>query len=203
MAPMSDDIRWTVEELVELSARLLPEDKGSSKRVRWNPNPRLIRYYTTLGLLDRAFGARGRVVHYGSRHLLQLLAVKALQAQGHTLQEIQERLYGQPDKTLRELSGLPGDWFEQALQKQAEPTSGSARSEFWKQPPNFQASSTGAGDSTAALPLQGIELATGMTLLLDRRIYPQVDTVRLRQVALTLLEALESPADRSRTPDPR
>ncbi|MFA7483470.1 MAG: MerR family transcriptional regulator [Vulcanimicrobiota bacterium] len=200
---MSDDIRWTVEELVELSARLLPEDKGSSKRVRWNPNPRLIRYYTTLGLLDRAFGVRGRAVHYGSRHLLQLLSVKALQAQGHALQEIQERLYGQPNQVLQELSGLPDDWFEQALQRQAESTTDSTRSRFWKQPPNFQASSTGAEDSNAALPLQGIELATGMTLLLDRRIYPQVDTVRLRQVALTLLEALESPTDSSRTPGPR
>lgn len=182
---MSDQ-KWTVEELVELSSRLLPED-GGSRRVRWNPNPRLVRYYTTLGLLDRPKGVRGQVVHYGPRHLLQLLTVKVLQAEGFPLQEIQEKIYRQPDESLQELSGLPDDWLENVLADipaKPEPD----RSVFWQQ---RDSSPPLAPPAVTELPLQGIELATGMTLLLDRRIYPNVDRKKLREASLLLLEALE------------
>ncbi len=182
---MSDQ-KWTVEELVELSSRLLPED-GGSRRVRWNPNPRLVRYYTTLGLLDRPSGVRGQVVHYGPRHLLQLLTVKVLQAEGYPLQEIQEKIYKKSDESLQELSGLPADWLENVLADMpAKPEPD--RSVFWQQ---REAPPEPSPQPTSELPLQGIELATGMTLFLDRRIYPNVDLKRLREASLGLLEALE------------
>ena len=60
----------------------------------------MIRWYATTGLVDRPV-MRGRVAHYGERHLLQLVAVKRLQAQGLTLAEIQQRLAGATDATLR------------------------------------------------------------------------------------------------------
>ena len=179
--------KWTVEELVELSSKLLPED-GGSRRVRWNPNPRLIRYYTTLGLLDRPSGSRGQIVHYGARHLLQLLTVKVLQAEGLPLQEIQEKLYGKSDEELQDVSGLPSDWLEHVLHdlpEKAEPD----RSTFWQQ--REETTPPEQGHEVIELPLQGIELATGMTLLLDRRIFPNVDLKKLRSLSLTLLEALE------------
>jgi DNA-binding transcriptional MerR regulator len=198
---MSQELRWTVEELVELSSRLLPEE-GGSRRVRWNPNPRLVRYYTTLGLLDRPFGVRGQVVHYGPRHLLQLLTVKALQAYGEPLQEIQERTYGQTDHALQSMAGLPDDWLKRALM--ASPVGATApqpRPEFWAQrppeiAPTFAAPARRPEPTSVNLPIQGIELASGMTLLLDRRIYPDVDVHRLRQAALTLLAALEPQVER-------
>lgn len=177
--------KWTVEELVELSLRLLPED-GGSRRVRWNPNPRLVRYYTTLGLLDRPKGARGQVVLYGPRHLLQLLTVKVLQAEGLALQEIQEKIYGKPDETLQEISGLAPDWLENLLAdvpEKPEPD----RSAFWQQKTNAPT----PAQPLTELPLQGIELATGMTLFLDRRIFPEVDLHKLREASLVLLQALE------------
>ncbi|MDQ7824543.1 MAG: MerR family transcriptional regulator [Candidatus Eremiobacteraeota bacterium] len=68
--------------------RSLPDNRVSSV-----PDTRTIRYYTTLGLLDRP-SQSGRHAHYGKRHVLQLMAVKALQALALPLSRIQEKLYG-------------------------------------------------------------------------------------------------------------
>ncbi|MFL5394669.1 MAG: MerR family transcriptional regulator [Myxococcales bacterium] len=71
-------------------------------RVSAAPDARTVRYYTTLGLLDRP-SIVGRQARYGQRHLLQLLAIKGFQVRGLPLAEIQERLYGRSDA---ELQGL-------------------------------------------------------------------------------------------------
>ena len=66
----------------------------ASGRVRDVPDRRTIRYYTTLGLIDRPAAMRGRTALYGLRHLLQLAAIKRLQAHGLSLAEVQQRLVG-------------------------------------------------------------------------------------------------------------
>src|SRR5437762_5194630 len=71
-------------------------------RVSAAPDARTVRYYTTLGLLDRP-RIEGRQARYGERHLLQLLAIKALQAVDLPLAEIQQRLYGRSDAELKAL----------------------------------------------------------------------------------------------------
>ena len=71
-------------------------------RVSAAPDARTVRYYTTLGLLDRP-GIEDRKAVYGPRHLLQLLAIKALQAADLPLAEIQQRLYGRSDRELEAL----------------------------------------------------------------------------------------------------
>ena len=104
---------WRLDELVQRSQRLLallPAGAGESRRVRWQPDTRLVRYYTTLGLLDRPAEMRGRTAYYRDRHLLQLLAIKTLQARGLSLQAVQAQLSGQPDAALATLIGLPSDW---------------------------------------------------------------------------------------------
>ena len=78
-----------------------------SGRVRDVPDLRTIRYYTTLGLLDRAAAMRGRTALYGRRHLFQLVAIKRLQARGHSLAEIQQRLVGLSDTALRWVAEVP------------------------------------------------------------------------------------------------
>ena len=53
---------WRLDELVRRSQQLLallPAGTGESRRVRWQPDARLVRYYTTLGLLDRPAELRG------------------------------------------------------------------------------------------------------------------------------------------------
>lgn len=79
---------------------------GDSKRVAWTPSPRLIRYYTTLGLLDRAASFQGRVAFYSGKHLLQILAIKYLQTQNKTLEEIQKLILGLGEEALAQMLGI-------------------------------------------------------------------------------------------------
>ncbi len=59
---------------------------------------RSIRYYRTLGLLDAPEGGS-----YGEKHLLQVIAIRLLQAQGLPLRRIRELLYGRSLEELREV----------------------------------------------------------------------------------------------------
>ena len=80
-----EETLWTIDELGERVAEALGGpgyDGVPSGRVRDVPDLRTIRYYTTLGLLDRPAAMRGRTALYGPRHLLQLVAIKRLQARG-------------------------------------------------------------------------------------------------------------------------
>ncbi|MEU5876939.1 MerR family transcriptional regulator [Spirillospora sp. NPDC047279] len=99
---------WTITELAERAAAALAAD-GSPQvngRVRDLPNERLIRWYTTIGLVDPPLGRRGRTALYGGRHLLQLVAIKRRQATGRTIAEIQAELTGATDTTLRQIAQL-------------------------------------------------------------------------------------------------
>ncbi len=59
---------------------------------------RNIRYYRTLGLVDAPEGGG-----YGEKHLLQLIAIRLLQAQGLPLRRIRELLFGRSIEELREV----------------------------------------------------------------------------------------------------
>lgn len=101
---MTDEL-WTIEQLPDRVAELLAQDYAGQQngRVRELPNGRTIRWYTTIGLVDRPI-SRGRTALYGPRHVLQLAAVKRLQAVGRTLAEIQQELLGVTDGRLAELA---------------------------------------------------------------------------------------------------
>lgn len=94
---------FSLEELVEEVGRRLKElgitDGQLDRRVSAIVDIRTFRYYTTLGLVDRPL-IEGREVRYHSRHVLQLLAIKALQASSMKLSEIQQRLYAKTDLEL-------------------------------------------------------------------------------------------------------
>jgi DNA-binding transcriptional MerR regulator len=104
---------WTLAELADRVAGALSSGYGGqqSGRVSDVPDTRAIRYYTTLGLLDRPTEMRGRTAYYGPRHLWQLVAIKRLQAGGSTLAEIQRELAAAPDSTLKRLADIPDDSF--------------------------------------------------------------------------------------------
>src|SRR4029453_14902061 len=95
--------RWTLDELAErVDTALAVHYPGPpSGRVRAAPDRRAIRWYTpipprhpappppgpprgypAIALVDRPRAHRGRTALYGPRHLLQLVAVKRLQARG-------------------------------------------------------------------------------------------------------------------------
>ncbi|MEV0968741.1 helix-turn-helix domain-containing protein [Microtetraspora glauca] len=99
---------WTIGELAERAAGLLGAGPRHNGRVRDVPNARLIRWYTTIGLLDPPLARRGRVALYGRRHLLQLVAIKCRQAEGLSIAAIQAELAGATDGMLERVSGLSG-----------------------------------------------------------------------------------------------
>ncbi len=125
---------WTMEELVDrVRTALAAEYSGAPNgRVRDLPDPRSIRWYSTIGLVDRPLGTRGRNALYGPRHLLQLVAVKRLQAAGRTLAEIQAELGGASEEALTELARVPSELLTTDPLPPPPPTT---RSPFWKAPP--------------------------------------------------------------------
>ncbi|HEV8423932.1 MAG TPA: MerR family transcriptional regulator, partial [Actinomycetes bacterium] len=104
-----DQAPWTLDELAErVDAALAVDYHGqASGRVRDVPDRRAIRWYTTIGLVDRPAAHRGRTAMYGPRHLLQLVAVKRLQARGLPLVAIQQELAGATDSQLARVARLP------------------------------------------------------------------------------------------------
>jgi DNA-binding transcriptional MerR regulator len=100
---------WTLDQLTEQVGSALASgyDGAPSGRVRSVPDQRAIRWYATIGLVDRPAAMRGRTALYGERHLLQLVAIKRRQAAGRSLAEIQAELTGATDTTLRAIAQLP------------------------------------------------------------------------------------------------
>ena len=119
------DEQWTLAELVEEAATriaALPTPKNG--QVRAVPDDRTIRYYATLGLLDRPLAMRGRTALYGRRHLAQVVAIKRLQSTGRSLAEIQLLWSTLDDVSLSRMSGV-------AFASPPAPTG----TEFWKREP--------------------------------------------------------------------
>jgi DNA-binding transcriptional MerR regulator len=181
--------------LDELSARValaLADGYGGQAdgRVRDVPDARTIRYYTTLGLIDRPAQMRGRTALYGPRHLLQLVAVKRLQAHSLTLAEIQQRLLGQADAALRELARVPAEVLALNAvppeQQQEQP-----REAFWKETPHETATPGAVQSTDVPAALTGVSLAEGVTLLWPAARPPdRQDIEALRVAAAPLLRLL-------------
>ena len=145
---METEGRYTIAELADASAAAL-DALGIAARngqVRDRPDARTIRYYSALGLVDRPTEMTGRTAQYGDRHLLQVLAVKALQARGATLADVQRSLVGASESELRTAVG-PG--LSAALAAAAGPPPGRPDPAFWRTPPT-----TAPVPSAAAAPLE-------------------------------------------------
>jgi DNA-binding transcriptional MerR regulator len=138
---------WRIDELQAVTEQALAAalpDADLSGRVRAVPDARTIRYYTTIGLLDRATEMRGRTAYYGRQHVLQLVAIKRLQVAGMSLEQIQQKLAGATTRKLTELASLPiGFWERPLLKKQSAKTTATSvamsaapqRANFWAAPP--------------------------------------------------------------------
>lgn len=83
---------WDLEAFVQVANDLLPQYLPPAADTRSRSaeavNPRLVRYYTTQGVLDRP-ARQGREARYTYRHLLQLLVVRRLLAEGYSTTAIQ------------------------------------------------------------------------------------------------------------------
>src|SRR6516165_8067749 len=98
---------WSAEELVRRVAQALADLHSPNGRVTPVPDRRVIRWYATIGLVDRPLSSQGRTARYGPRHLLQIVAVKRRQAQGRALADIQAELAGATDTMLARIANVP------------------------------------------------------------------------------------------------
>jgi hypothetical protein len=169
---------WTMDELVDrVRQALAAEYPGAPNgRVRDVPDRRAIRWYTTTGLVDRPAGMRGRTALYGPRHLLQLVAVKRRQAQGHSLAAIQAELAGAGDAELAIAARVP-EHLLRVTGDDETPADGPVRSRFWATPAPAAAASRSAAPPPAtapdpagtARPIGGVALGGGAILVLPVR----------------------------------
>jgi DNA-binding transcriptional MerR regulator len=203
---------WTLDELTAAVATALAKgyEGAASGRVRDVPDRRTIRYYTTLGLIDRPAEMRGRVALYGRRHLLQIVGIKKFQALGRSLAEIQQALTGRTDM---ELARIAGQDVRELAEQTGKPAAKPDR-DFWRQEPAaHEPLSQKIGHDVTSPPadslapangqqptLLGVPLSNGVTLLLapSRPLDPH-DIEAIRLAAAPLLRTLTL----SRLIDPR
>ncbi len=89
------DQELSLADLVAAAAHLLAHTPASEDgRVAAAPDARTLRWYQSLGVMDRPLRYDGRTAVYGYRHLLQAVCVKVLQAHGHTVAQAQAALAG-------------------------------------------------------------------------------------------------------------
>jgi DNA-binding transcriptional MerR regulator len=106
---MLDKAHWTITDLARLAnvALRLAGVRPVGTHAAQTVSERTIRYYTTIGLLDRPVGWHGVQGRYGRRHLLQLLAIKRLQSEGASTRQLGAELAGVRDTTLERVARLP------------------------------------------------------------------------------------------------
>jgi DNA-binding transcriptional MerR regulator len=95
----------TLDELVVEAARIIPHIAQEQKRykVAVYPDERTVRYYITEGLVDRPSPSRDKPSRFNYRHLLQILAIKHLQAQYLPLTKIKDILAGLDEEQMEEI----------------------------------------------------------------------------------------------------
>ncbi len=195
---MTDEL-WTLEQLPDRVAGVLGDDYGGQRngRVRELPNGRAIRWYTTIGLVDRPVATRGRTALYGMRHVLQLAAIKRLQARGKTLAEIQEALVGATDEQLVAVA-RPAVTPELTPARLGEPRAGA----FWRsapaagvadQPVAETAITATTTTDTVTKVVHGVRIGDSVTVVLDGagRVPDDAELAELTAAAAPLLAAID------------
>jgi DNA-binding transcriptional MerR regulator len=196
------DASWSLEELSERAHRALAgvQLTQSNGQVTDVPNGRTIRYYTTVGLLDRP-AAHGRTALYGPRHLSQLIAIKRLQASGLTLTEVQQRMLDLDDAALATLAALPPDVLEAQLQPIAPKQKTRRDDDFWSAapvphvaaPPSSDVSFPVSVPASPTSPVHGLQLREGVTLtFVSERALSNGDMSALRAALAPVVDTLRA-----------
>ncbi|WP_433361660.1 MerR family transcriptional regulator [Actinoplanes sp. CA-142083] len=183
---------WTMDELVErVREALAAEYPGAPNgRVRDVPDRRAIRWYTTIGLVDRPLGMRGRTALYGPRHLQQLVAIKRWQAEGRSLRQIQADFVWLSPRALDDASRIPEHLLAANDPPGATPDL-AERPRFWADQPAKGKDKTDPVRVAEAAPVHGVSLGGGAILLLPRPV-TDTDRAEIAEAAAPLLGLLES-----------
>ncbi len=214
---MSRGELWTIDALGARVAAALAHDyqEPENGQVRAVPDRRTIRYYTTLGLIDRPAQMHGRTALYSRRHLEQLVAIKRLQAAGLSLAEVQSRLAGLPPTALARLARIPSAPEPANADADVAALAAPRATEFWMESPadpvaaderdtdasspageaevegrTFSQPDQRAGQASAGA-LTGLPLGGGLVLLIPALRMPEARDLEVaRRLALPLVEAL-------------
>jgi DNA-binding transcriptional MerR regulator len=101
--------RWTIQELAGTvnawcrDRALQPANGQTASEL----SARTLHYYRSTGLLDAPESGAGR--GYGRRHVLQLKAIRILQAQGLPLSRIQQLLFARSGEELEQIAESAGE----------------------------------------------------------------------------------------------
>ncbi len=204
--------RWRLDELVQLVGRALDAaayEGQTSGRVRDVPDARTIRYYTSLGVLDRPLEMRGRTAYYGRRHLLQIVAIKRLQAHGMPLVDIQKNVTGADHGSLNRWAALPAGFWEAVVGGQESPAAPATpddvlasgtrasptgdRARFWEAEPAVAGSAeavSGSGNRVVVRPGVVLTFGPGVSLVIEGERVPQLDPNSLDAIQPALNELL-------------
>ncbi|GAA0472186.1 hypothetical protein Ade02nite_51820 [Paractinoplanes deccanensis] len=195
---------WTIDELVErVREALAAEYPGAPNgRVRDVPDRRAIRWYTTIGLVDKPLGMRGRTALYGPRHLQQLVAIKRRQALGESLSKIQTDFAWLSPEALSDLAQVPDRLLEGGGWEITTPDASASRLRFWADPPAIAESSCeppSSPDRQPATPaprhdvttqtLTGVTLGGGVLLLVPQTLTER-DRDEIAAAAAPLIDLL-------------
>ncbi len=158
---------------------------AGDERVTGSPDARTVRYYQSLGLVDRPLRQGGREVVYGYRHLLQAVAVKLLQGQGCSLAQAR-----------RALAALPTEALEAAVVLSLQGEAASFQFVIPVEvPPIIQSDGGSFVVSTRALVTR--EVAPGVLVTVDPRLVPDPDSLLAR-----IAQALHASSAALASPDP-
>lgn len=169
----------TLDDLSQLANTLLPQylPLDRAGRTQDEVNPRLIRHYTTQGLLDPP-QKEGRGAVYTRRHLLQLLALRRLMVEGHSAQALGTLLAQQNDAELEALlTGEAGLTVQSSPPKRSNPaldyldslsSPPASRGRVFAAVPPLASPLPASAPSAASSPYTRLTLAPGLELHVSR-----------------------------------
>jgi DNA-binding transcriptional MerR regulator len=198
-----------VAELAAVAARVLAESGPVQARgtVSELPDERMVRYYLTEGLLAPAEEKQGTASVFGYLHLLQLLAVKHLQAEHLPIRKIRELVEGRSERELERLLGLDAkaadknaalSYLESLLTQTrpahtTAPPPASAQSFARRRSIAPSAPQTAAPQSAPpAATWERIEIEPGLELHISSAYRPPGETKGLRRLAAAVVHAVGS-----------
>ncbi|MVN88507.1 MerR family transcriptional regulator [Deinococcus sp. HMF7620] len=196
---LPEDWSGPLDALVDTANQLLPFilPLARTGRSKDEVNARLVRHYTTERLLDESL-RQGREARYTRRHLLQLLALRKLMADGFGTAALQNTLQARTDLDLEalimgesQLRVQPGNPALDYLQQLKRPAAAAGSPSPVPAAPRSASPAPSLPEAYTRLTLQpGLELHVRTDAHLPRS---QVEQQRLTQLFLDALDRLRRP----------
>jgi DNA-binding transcriptional MerR regulator len=205
-----------VAELAAHVGRILTESGPTQERgtVSEVPDERTIRYYLYEGLISPAEEKQGTASVYGYLHLLQLLAVKKLQAEHLPIRKIRELVSGRSERELERLVGIEGgaesknealSYLEKLLVNPPRTPPSMLRATGETHVRRYGYADALPGRTTGPLPSQDyggtwerLEIEPGLELHIRGDYRPPQEAKGLRRLTQAVIQAVESYARRFR-----